>query len=293
MARFLSPSRLGPAALGLFLLGPLVGCGRGESAEERQMAQMREDMNRLQGDRDRVDQRLSALELRAADDAKDTKAAARRADPAGPTPPLRVVRLAPDGSQVAEGPTLDGDDPEDTTPRPTIKVAGTADSSSHAKRRAGHRDDVVEETMPPESANGGTAGPAVHADPTRASALDPEARKSYDAALALVHNKKYPEALDALAGFLLRWPDHPFASNAMYWRGECYFAQGDLARAAEQFDGTVARFPLSNKASDALLKLGLTRQKLGDAAGAQTAFDRLTREFPKSEAAHRIPGVKP
>jgi tol-pal system protein YbgF len=124
---------------------------------------------------------------------------------------------------------------------------------------------------------------------SRPSALDEEAKHSYDAALALVNGKHYPEALEALAGFLVRWPDHPNADNAMYWRGECYFAQGNFSDAASEFEGLLARFPLGNKAPDALLKLGMCEQRLDNVALARQRFDRLRREFPRSEAARHIP----
>ena len=124
---------------------------------------------------------------------------------------------------------------------------------------------------------------------SRASALDEDAKRAYDAALGLVNTKHYPEALDALAGFLVRWPDHPNADNAMYWRGECYFAQGDFTSAAKEFEGLLARFPMGNKAPDALLKLGISEQRLDNAALARQRFDRLRREFPHSDAARHIP----
>ena len=75
----------------------------------------------------------------------------------------------------------------------------------------------------------------------------------------------------------------------MYWRGECYFAQGDFPDAASEFEGLLARFPLGNKAPDALLKLGMSKQHLGDEAGAKTTFDQLRRDYPHSDAVRHIP----
>ena len=72
----------------------------------------------------------------------------------------------------------------------------------------------------------------------------------------------------------MKWPDHPYAENALFWRGECYFAKGDYLRASEQFEGVATRFPAGNKAPDALLQLGVCRQKLGDPTAAKEAFDR-------------------
>jgi tol-pal system protein YbgF len=151
----------------------------------------------------------------------------------------------------------------------------------------------IEANIPDEEPAPPSAGPAVRPNAPKASGLDPEAKRAYDAALALVNAKKYAEALEAFAGFLVKWPDHPYADNAMYWRGESYYAQGDYARAAAEFEGLVSRFPVGNKVADALLKAGMCHQKLGNAAKAKTFFDRLAREFSRSEAARRIPADSP
>jgi tol-pal system protein YbgF len=216
--------------------------------------------------------RLSSLEVQQAEERDKKKAPA----PA-PAPPLRVVHLGdPDASEgKSEG------DTEDLNPRPTIKIQG---SSPRAK---GGGQQLIEQTMPDENQ------PATGPTTSRPSALDPEARKSYDAALALVNGKQYDKALDAFAAFLVRWPDHPYADNATYWRGECYFAKGEYARALEQFEGLVARFPLGNKAPDALLKAGISQQKLGNPQKATGYFDKLRHDFPNSDAAKRVPGPAP
>ena len=128
------------------------------------------------------------------------------------------------------------------------------------------------------------------ADPASAApSLDPQAKRAYDEAVTLVGAKRYDEALDAFAAFLVRWPDHPYADHAMFWRGECYFARGEYGRAAEQLEGVLARFPAGSKAPDALLKLGMTYKKLSNPAKARQCFARLLTDFPQTDAAHRIP----
>jgi tol-pal system protein YbgF len=149
--------------------------------------------------------------------------------------------------------------------------------------RAGWRDEPSPATVTTDDDDG--------APRSSSSALDPQARPAYDAALGLVRARQYDAALDALAAFLVKWPDHPYADNAMYWRGECYFAKGDYLHASEQFEGVVSRFPAGPKAPDAWLKLGVSHQKLGDPVKAKECFDRLARSYPRSEAAHHIPAV--
>lgn len=296
---------------GCLFAGGLVGCAHGESDGERRLRQLREELSRVQADRDRVDQRLVALEsqVTASGSGSGDSAAPSAAVPATPqkgaksaptsttaavvTPPLRVVRLGPDGTPAAAEMTAVDDmaaSVDDDSARPVLRVTGSSGAAGGARARGRVRTsprDTIVETLPDESAV--EAAPSIKERAPRPSALDPDARRAYDDALALVRAKKCAAALDAFAGFIVRWPDHPNADNAMYWRGECYVELGDLPRAVEQFEGTIARFPLGNKVPDALLKLGLSYQKLGNQARAKDAFERLEREYPKSEARRKIP----
>lgn len=244
------------------------------------MAELQKELLQVQNDHDKFDQRLSSLELKAADETPKTPPAS-----SGPaTPALRVVHLNPDGSEVSSSSSeaAGASTVDDETPRPVIRVQGAPGT-----KRGGGKGDVIEQTMPDDV---GASGPPVTMGGAKPpSALDPEAKRSYDAALALVNAKQYDKGLEALAAFLVRYPDHPYAANATYWRGECYFAQGQYVRAVEQFEGILARFPLGNKTPDALLKLGLCQQKLGNAAKAKTYFDKLQAEYPRSDAAKLIP----
>jgi tol-pal system protein YbgF len=273
----------------------LFACGRGENAEERELAKMREALTRVQSRHDGIDQRLAQLEVKNADASPSSPATSKSAPI--PTPPLKVVRItpedAPDDPPDTKGATPPPD-PEDMAPRPSIRVTGAGGAFARGKRTL-RGPDNVEATDPTPGAEPLPSGPmpsfGISGDGAgaRPSAQDPAARRGYDDALALVYAKKYDAALDAFAAFLVKWPDHPNADNAHYWRGECYFAKGELARAEEQFAGVIARFPLGNKASDALLKAGMCRQRHGDGAGARQYFERLGREFPRSEASRRIP----
>jgi tol-pal system protein YbgF len=240
---------------------PLPGCDR--QGEERQLDEMAQEIDHLQVDRDDADKKVLP------DEAADTHfSEVPGLSPAPGQPPPPTVNLSADGTPPP--PEMESPDTEDPSPRPTIRVVGSP--------RQGRDFDtsVVDD---------GTAQPA------HSSALDPEAKHAYDAALALVNAKQYDRALDAFAAFLVKWPDHPYADNATFWRGECYFARGDWLHAAEQFEGVVTRFPTGNKAPDALLELGRSELKLGDPDRAKQYFDRLAQQFPQSEAAHKIPPV--
>jgi tol-pal system protein YbgF len=276
---------------------------------------MRDALTRVQSHHDGLDQRLSTLEVQRSGPSPMPRApgpapapgSARGTDrPAVPTPELRVVRIAPENeSDATDG--VDAD-PDDRAVRPTVRITGSRD------RRKGRASAEITEFTEPQDRT--TPAKAIDAAPAlgterytlsgpsegslasdagnaRPSALDPLARRAYDSALAQVYAKKYDSALEALAGFLLKWPDHPYADNAHYWRGECYFAKGEYARAEEQFSGVVLGFPLGNKAADALLKLALTQDRLGKTKDAEAQREKLRREYPRSDAFKKLAGYSP
>jgi len=243
----------------LFLVCAFAPLGCARTAEERQLESMRAEIDQIQRDRDHEAQ--PPLE-------PEPEPAAARADG---SPPAPVALAAPREIVVEPSADVEPDDyadPEDTAPRPKIRVFGSPRAAARGRRG----EDQIEE---------------VGTDDAAGSSLDPEAKRGYDAALALVNARQYGPGLEALTAFLVKWPDHPYVDHAMYWRGECYFAQGDYARAAEQFEGVLARFPAGMKAPDALLKLGMCHQKLGHAAQARACFDRLAQDYPQSDAARR------
>lgn len=248
----------------------LGGCGRPESVADRQFAEMREQVTKLEAETDKLDRSMGPLEAVGADDKlpiSQTPGAG-----AAPSPPTRIVQLG--------GPSeSDPDDPNDPAARPDIKLTGVAGASPSRPRSGKSNGRVrIEDTETTDA----------RPEPVRSSALDPDAKKAYETALSQVQARQYDKGLEGLNAFLVRWPDHPYAENAMYWRGEAYFAQGEYLRAAEQFDAVVARFN-GSKAADALLKLGMCHDRLGSSQRAREYWDKLKREFPRSDAAKKIP----
>jgi len=195
--------------------------------------------------------------------------------PAASAPPASAKTAigAPRSVQLGGDDTGENEDPNDPTARPEIKVQGQGGGATMPTRPNGRR---------VRSGDDGTSGGGA------SSATDPDAKKAYDNALQLVNQHQNDRALEALNAFLVKWPDHPYAENAMYWRGEIYFAQGEYLRAAEQFEAVVNRFN-GRKAPDALLKIGLCHEKLGAPTRAQDYWARLKRDYPQSDAARKIP----
>jgi tol-pal system protein YbgF len=108
---------------------------------------------------------------------------------------------------------------------------------------------------------------------------------AYREALALVRKRQFDEAQRALTAFLVRYPNHSYSDNALYWLGEVFYAKREYQRALEQFEALAGRFPTSNKMPDALLKTGMCYRRLGDVNKARDIFRRVYSEYPKSDAA--------
>lgn len=250
------------------------GCARADNAAERHASEMRESITKLQADQDRLNERLANLEIAAAD-ARAGKPATSTAAPGTVVPPPRTVSI---GEQEPAD-----EDPNDPSARPDIRLVGTPGAArpTRGKTSSGRGEARVE--------------PADHPDlgsdrPRTSGTLDPDAKRAYESALGLVNAKQYDRGLEAFAAFLVRWPDHPYAENAMYWRGEAYFAKGEYGRAAEQFEAVLARFSATgNKTPDALLKLGMCHERLGAEARAKETWERLKRDYPRSDAAKKVP----
>jgi tol-pal system protein YbgF len=240
-----------PFALSVSLL---TGCGGAKDAADKQYAELEQEITRVQAEQDRMSERIGELEAKRTHGSGGTQVS----DAAHP--PLEVVVLKPDGS----APTPDEDTATDDGPRTTVRAVG--------------RDDVG------EARDAGKGRSAKSDARTKA-----EAQKEYDGALSLVKKKQYDKAIEALTGFLVRYPDDARSDNAMFWMGEAYLGKGDTSRALDEFQDVVSRFPDGNKAPDSLLKIALVNKKLGEDAKAKEALATLKSRFPSSDAARRAP----
>jgi tol-pal system protein YbgF len=132
---------------------------------------------------------------------------------------------------------------------------------------------------------GPSAGPALAARPSGHRTADDPVVREYQAALGHVAGRRFDEALASLGAFLRSHPQHPYADNALYWRGEVLYATRDYVAAERELLEMVRRFPRGNKVPDALLRLGFCRQRQGDVEGARAYFRRVRAEHPGTVAA--------
>ncbi len=274
------PRRAGLVLVALLASAATSGCAHADSVADRQLTEMQGTIAKIQADQDRSNDRIGDLEVGASE--SSVRAESSKGTGAKPAPAAAPPRTV----QIGDSEDRASDDPNDPNARPEIKVQGQGGSapsrSVRSKSSSGRRGEARIEP----------SDESVRPDGARSSALDPDAKKAYDAAIGLVNGRQYDRAQEALSAFLLRWPDHPYAENALYWRGESYYARGEYLRAAEQFESVLTRAGSGNKAPDALLKIGMCHDRLGATERAKEYWERLRRDYPRSDAAKRIPAVE-
>lgn len=250
----------------------LAGCG-GASQHDAALQSLKAEIREVRLAQDGLDRRMGDLEVRFAD-ARDQMQAE---EPEGALVDAREPVENDGAAPGAREPDSESDPHDRSSGEPMIHVIAEPSKTRPAGAKSSTRSPV--------------RGPrGVHLAHSGIAVFDPAAKRAYQGALELARTNRCDDALVRFAAFLVRWPGHPLAENATYWRGECFFSQGELEKAKREFQGTLARFPSGNKTPDAWLKLALVLDKLGDETGAHAAAQRLAQDFPRTDAASRVPG---
>lgn len=241
------------------------------TSETRELRQQLADAERERDDARRSTIRIGHHESMA-------EIAVREEREEGPRPVLRLVGDPPSSSPLnPPTPLLLPPPPQGVEARlPVTPIAGESDRAFRARVEMSR----IAAMSPSALAQAPVAGPA----PPPPPAVD-EAVRAYRAALGLVEQRRFTEAYAALTEFLGRWPTHPYADNALYWRGEVRYAERQYVDALHEFEDVVHRFPDGNKTPEALLKIGLCHRRMGDLARAHLFFQRVSRQYPDTDAA--------
>jgi tol-pal system protein YbgF len=202
-----------------------------------------------------------------------TREQAPRAHAASPTaaPVRRSISLDPLPNSGHPAPDLMEDPPtweDDEQPW----SSGTPDTSRSYRLVGAH---LVEQTK--------RKGPA-RPDRPRRDAQGRGIVAEYEAAMAIYKSGDFVRAEQAFDAFARAHPDHDYADNALYWKGEAAYDQQHYADALAAFTEVVERYGGGNKAPDALLKIGLCYVKVGDLANARDVLTELVAAYPRARA---------
>lgn len=108
----------------------------------------------------------------------------------------------------------------------------------------------------------------------------------YEVALEKIQKTgDYAGARESLQLFLKDNPQHPLATNAMYWVGEAYYGEKSYENAILQFQDVIQKHPTHPKTPAAMFKQGLAFQALGDTQNARIILRKVQETYPQSEEA--------
>jgi tol-pal system protein YbgF len=112
-------------------------------------------------------------------------------------------------------------------------------------------------------------------------------KQMYQYGLNLVYAKQYYQAIQIFQQFLSCYPQSSLADNALYWLGECYYAQKQYSTALWYFNRVLREYPRGNKVPDAMLKIALSYFSMKQNQRGCQMLQELMRCYPKSEPAQK------
>src|SRR5512141_1893137 len=107
----------------------------------------------------------------------------------------------------------------------------------------------------------------------------------YEVAVGQVLGGNPKKGRETLSDFVVKYPGHKLVPNALYWKGEAFYAEKDYENAILTFQDVVDRYPRGEKAPDAMYKQGLSFRALKDKANARILLELVPKKYPKSKAA--------
>lgn len=128
------------------------------------------------------------------------------------------------------------------------------------------------------------ASPSEAPEDVAEEALVDSGEQAYQAALGLLKEGRYEEAIAVFEQFPQEYPDSRYRSNAQYWLGEARYMLGDFNAAADAFQVLVEQYPESAKVPDAMLKQGLAYYELSQWEQAKAQFQAVMTRYPTSTA---------
>ena len=115
--------------------------------------------------------------------------------------------------------------------------------------------------------------------------VDPEEKRAYEEAIALLRSGDFDRAASALGAFTRRYPGSGYIDSARFWLGNALYGKRDYKEAIATFRALVNAAPDHPRAAEALLAVANCQVEMKDIKAARRTLDDLLKAYPKSEAA--------
>lgn len=107
----------------------------------------------------------------------------------------------------------------------------------------------------------------------------------YEVGVGQVKGGNPKKGRETLSDFVVKYPGHKLVANALYWKGEGFYAEKDYENAILAFQDVIDKYPDGDKAPDAMFKQGLSFLALKDKKNARVLLELVQKKYPKSAAA--------
>lgn len=127
--------------------------------------------------------------------------------------------------------------------------------------------------------------------PTAAANTEPDeadiamADMQFERGLEMMKTGNAEAGVSQMQQFVVDWPRHPKADNALYFAGLAMVADKDFEKAALLFDRVVANYPAGDAVLDSMLKLADCRQRLNKTREARATWEKIVSTYPGTAAA--------
>lgn len=115
--------------------------------------------------------------------------------------------------------------------------------------------------------------------------VDPREKGEYDAAVLLLQDNKFKEALAKFDRFAAKWPDSPYRQEALFWQGTCAFALERYKDVIDIQNRLIKDYPKGARAADAMLLVGSAQAAAGNVKAARATFNKVMKTYPDTDAA--------
>lgn len=146
-----------------------------------------------------------------------------------------------------------------------------------------------------------TARTAAAPESTAAESLNPQSpalnpKQLFDTAYLDLTRGNYDLALMGFQEFVKAFPQSDLADDALYWTGECLYAQGKLPEAIGELAKVATQYRKGDKAPASLYKIALLQLELKDRREARSYLQKVMKEYPRSPEAklakEKLAGLK-
>lgn len=114
---------------------------------------------------------------------------------------------------------------------------------------------------------------------------DPDEKRAYDQAMAVLRGGDFDKAASVLGSFVQRYPASGYSESGRFWLGNALYGQKNYKEAINVFRSLVTGSPGHPRAPEAMLAVANCQIEMKDVRGARKTLDELLKAYPTSEAA--------